>query len=69
MVICYNKTVEHEEGIWQIENATNHCLPVFDLQLSIILSISLLLVFAFKSFRLPRISAQMLVSIFFFFPE
>ncbi|KAH7544788.1 hypothetical protein FEM48_Zijuj01G0023400 [Ziziphus jujuba var. spinosa] len=59
MIICYNKTIHHQQGMWQIENPTDQSLPLFDLQLSLILSLCLLLMFAFKALGLPRISAEM----------
>lgn len=61
LVICYNKTIIHDRGLWQVENALDASLPVFIMQMVCILVVNRLLMFAFKPLGLPRISAEMLV--------
>ncbi|XP_048329116.2 cation/H(+) antiporter 15 [Ziziphus jujuba] len=60
LVICYNKTLTHDTGLWQVANALDSSLPLFALQLVTILVMNRLLMLLFRPLGLPRISAEIL---------
>lgn len=66
-VVCYNSNVTHEGCVWRAENSVASTLPVFALQLCLIILFSRLLILAFKRMRQPPIVAEILVSFNFMF--
>lgn len=62
VVICYNKTITHNRGLFQVESSLTSSLPIFILQLVCILTMNRLLMLAFRPLGLPRISAEILVN-------
>lgn len=61
-VVCYNTNVTHEGSLWRAENPVASTLPVFALQLCLIIFFSRVLIFVFKPLRQPPIVAEILVS-------
>lgn len=61
LVICYNKTLSRDRGLWQVANSLDTSLPLFVLQLVTILVINRILMVSFRPLGLPRISAEILV--------
>ncbi|KAL5579958.1 hypothetical protein UlMin_012400 [Ulmus minor] len=62
---CYvqekvNFLVVHDNQIWRAENASALSLPIFIVQLLVILSITRLLTFTVRPLHIPRIAAEML---------
>lgn len=53
----------HTTGIWKAENISTSALPNFIMQLFVILSVNRLLTLAAKPLHIPRIAAEILVSI------
>lgn len=56
-------------GIWQGDNPLNYSLPLFILQLTLVVVTTRMLVFILKPLRQPRVIAEILVSFsLFVFP-
>ncbi|CAM8902024.1 unnamed protein product [Rhodiola kirilowii] len=59
-VVCYAPTMITTNGIWQGDNPLEYSLPLFILQLMLIVTTTRLLVFVLKPFRQPRVIAEIL---------
>lgn len=60
IVMCYKQTLSQKEGLWTVGINSSFAVPTFLSQLVIVISITRLLMFAFRPLRLPRISAEIL---------
>ncbi|KAJ7955813.1 cation/H(+) antiporter 15-like [Quillaja saponaria] len=61
--VCFNKTVPDESLFWKAENASTTSLPIFALQLVIVLTFHRVFVHIFKRLRQPRVVAETLVGV------
>lgn len=64
-IVCYAPTMITTNGIWQGDNPLDYSLPLFILQLTMVVVITRILVFILKPFRQPRVISEILVSILF----
>lgn len=62
-IVCYAPTMITTNGIWQGDNPLDYSLPLFILQLTLVVVTTRLLVLIFKPFRLPRVIAEIMVII------
>ncbi|XP_038881334.1 cation/H(+) antiporter 15-like [Benincasa hispida] len=62
-VVCYNANITHEGSLWRAENPVASTLPVFALQLCLIIFLSRVLIFALKPLRQPPIVAEILAGV------
>lgn len=62
-VVCYAPTLITTNGIWQGDNPLNYSLPLFILQLTLVVVTTRILVFILKPLRQPRVISEILVSI------
>ena len=60
-LVCYAPTMITTNGIWQGDNPLDYSLPLFILQLTLIVVTTRALVFLLKPFRQPRVIAEILV--------
>lgn len=63
MIVCYAPTMITTNGIWQGDNPLDYSLPLFILQLTLVVITTRLLVFALKPLRQPRVISEILVSL------
>lgn len=61
-IVCYAPTMITTNGIWQGDNPLDYSLPLFIVQLTLVVVITRLLVFILKPIRQPRVIAEILVS-------
>lgn len=61
-IVCYAPTMITTNGIWQGDNPLDYSLPLFILQLTLVVVTTRVLVFALKPFRQPRVVCEILVS-------
>lgn len=61
-IVCYAPTMITTNGIWQGDNPLDYSLPLFILQLTMIVVITRILVYLLKPFRQPRVISEVLVS-------
>lgn len=61
--VCYSPTMITTNGIWQGDNPLDYSLPLFILQVTLVVTITRLLVFILKPLRQPRVISEILVSI------
>ncbi|XP_019415649.1 PREDICTED: cation/H(+) antiporter 15-like [Lupinus angustifolius] len=59
-IVCYAPTMITTNGIWQGDNPLNYSLPLFILQLSLVVSATRIFVFILKPFRQPRVISEVL---------
>ncbi|XP_073285589.1 cation/H(+) antiporter 15-like [Primulina huaijiensis] len=59
-IVCYAPTMITTNGIWQGDNPLDYSLPLFILQLALIVVVTRILVFALKPFRQPRVISEIL---------
>ncbi|KAI4324194.1 hypothetical protein L6164_023751 [Bauhinia variegata] len=59
-MICYNPTKITTNGIWQGENPLEYSLPLFLLQLILVVAATRLFVFILRPFHQPRVVAEIL---------
>ncbi|CAH9137436.1 unnamed protein product [Cuscuta epithymum] len=59
-IVCYAPTMITTHGIWQGDNPLDYSLPLFILQLTLVVVTTRLLVFILKPFRQPRVIAEIL---------
>ncbi|GAA0142807.1 transporter [Lithospermum erythrorhizon] len=59
-VVCYAPTMVTTNGIWQGDNPLDYSLPLFILQLTMVVVLTRLLVFFLKPFRQPRVISEIL---------
>ncbi|XP_022153450.1 cation/H(+) antiporter 15-like [Momordica charantia] len=62
-VVCYNSNITHEGSLWRAENPVASTLPVFALQLCLIIFFSRVLIFILKPLRQPPIVAEILAGV------
>lgn len=60
-LVCYAPTMITTNGIWQGDNPLDYSLPLFILQLTLIVVTTRALVFLLRPFRQPRVIAEILV--------
>lgn len=61
-IVCYTPTMITTNGVWQGENPLDFALPLFILQLTLVVVFTRIIVFILKPFRQPRVIAEILVS-------
>ncbi|KAI5655682.1 hypothetical protein M9H77_32869 [Catharanthus roseus] len=59
-IVCYAPTMITTNGIWQGDNPLDYSLPLFILQLTMIVVITRILVYLLKPFRQPRVISEVL---------
>ncbi|KAK4264738.1 hypothetical protein QN277_025871 [Acacia crassicarpa] len=59
-IICYTPTLVTTNGIWQGDNPLNYSLPLFILQLTLVVVATRIFVFLLKPFRQPRVVSEIL---------
>ncbi|KAK4483592.1 hypothetical protein RD792_010791 [Penstemon davidsonii] len=59
-IVCYAPTMITTNGIWQGDNPLDYSLPLFILQLSLVVIMTRILVFILKPFRQPRVISEIL---------
>ncbi|KAG5241903.1 cation/H(+) antiporter [Salix suchowensis] len=59
-IVCYAPTMITTNGIWQGDNPLDYSLPLFILQLSLVVITTRLLVYILKPFRQPRVISEIL---------
>ncbi|KAL8112342.1 cation/H(+) antiporter 15-like [Apium graveolens] len=62
-IVCYSPTMITTLGIWQGDNPLDYSLPLFILQLTLIVLLTRILVFVLKPFRQPRVISEILAGI------
>lgn len=65
-IVCYAPTMITTDGIWQGDNPLDYSLPLFILQLTLVVAATHMFVFILRPFRQPRVIAEILVSSFLF---
>lgn len=61
-IVCYAPTLITTNGIWQGDNPLAYSLPLFILQLTLVVLTTRTLVFVLKPLRQPRVIAEIIVS-------
>ncbi|KAL0329583.1 UNVERIFIED_CONTAM: Cation/H(+) antiporter 15 [Sesamum radiatum] len=59
-IVCYAPTMITTNGIWQGDNPLDYSLPLFILQLTLVVVTTRILVFALKPLRQPRVISEIL---------
>ncbi|CAI9272206.1 unnamed protein product [Lactuca saligna] len=59
-IVCYAPLMITSHGIWQGDNPLDYSLPLFVLQLSLVVVTTRILVFLLKPFRQPRVISEIL---------
>ncbi|XP_027361493.1 cation/H(+) antiporter 15-like [Abrus precatorius] len=59
-IVCYAPTMITTNGIWQGDNPLDYSLPLFILQLTLVVAATRIFVFILKPFRQPRVIAEIL---------
>lgn len=62
--VCFNRNISHSEAVW-VENSIESTLPAFVLQFAIILVVNRLFLVLSELFHVPRIVANIFVSILY----
>jgi hypothetical protein len=65
-IVCYAPAMITTNGIWQGDSPLEFSLPLFILQLTLVVAATRIFVFVLKPFRQPRVIAEILVSCFIF---
>ncbi|KAL1559743.1 Cation/H(+) antiporter 15 [Salvia divinorum] len=60
VIVCYAPTMITTNGIWQGDNPLDYSLPLFILQLTLVVVTTRILVFALKPLRQPRVISEIL---------
>lgn len=60
--VCFNRNISHSEAVW-VENSVESTLPAFVLQFAVILAVNRLFLILSELFHVPRIVANIFVSI------
>ncbi|XP_047939188.1 cation/H(+) antiporter 15-like [Salvia hispanica] len=60
VIVCYAPTMISTNGIWQGDNPLDYSLPLFILQLTLVVVTTRILVFALKPLRQPRVVSEIL---------
>lgn len=61
-IVCYAPNMITTNGIWQGDNPLDYSLPLFILQLTLVVVTTRVLVFVLKPFRQPRVISEIIVS-------
>ena len=61
LVVCYSPMMIATNGIWQGVNPLEFSLPLFIVQVAVIVATTRLLVLLLRPFRQPRVIAEILV--------
>jgi hypothetical protein len=64
-MVCYSPTMITTNGIWQGDNPLDYALPLFILQVILVVIATRIFVFILKPIRQPRVIAEILVSFFY----
>ncbi|KAI4328636.1 hypothetical protein L6164_020972 [Bauhinia variegata] len=59
-IVCYAPTMITTNGVWQGDNPLDFSLPLFILQLTLVVAATRIFVFILKPFRQPRVIAEVL---------
>ncbi|CAN1843462.1 Cation/H(+) antiporter 15 [Linum perenne] len=59
-IVCYAPTMITTNGVWQGDNPLDYSLPLFILQLTLVVVTTRVLVFVLKPFRQPRVISEIL---------
>ncbi|KAK9267251.1 hypothetical protein L1049_009673 [Liquidambar formosana] len=59
-IVCYAPTMITTSGIWQGDNPLDYSLPLFILQLTLVVVTTRVLVFLLKPFRQPRVISEIM---------
>ncbi|EEF46053.1 Na(+)/H(+) antiporter, putative [Ricinus communis] len=59
-IVCYAPTMITTNGVWQGDNPLDYSLPLFILQLTLVVVTTRLLVFILKPFRQPRVISEIM---------
>ncbi|RDX76324.1 Cation/H(+) antiporter 15, partial [Mucuna pruriens] len=59
-IICYTPTMTTTNGLWQGDNPLDYSLPLFILQLTLVVCATRFIVFILKPFHQPRVIAEIL---------
>ncbi|KAL3497466.1 hypothetical protein ACH5RR_040198 [Cinchona calisaya] len=59
-IVCYAPTMITTNGIWQGDNPLDYSLPLFILQLTLVVVTTRILVYILKPFRQPRVISEIL---------
>ncbi|WOG86266.1 hypothetical protein DCAR_0205467 [Daucus carota subsp. sativus] len=59
-IVCYSPTMITTNGIWQGDSPLDYSLPLFILQVTLVVTITRLLVFILKPLRQPRVISEIL---------
>lgn len=62
VIVCYSPTMITTFSVWKGDNPLDYSLPLFVLQLTLVVGATRLFVFILKPFRQPRVIAEILVS-------
>lgn len=62
-IICYAPSMITTNGVWQGDNPLDFSLPLFVLQLTLVVLVTRFFVFVLKPFRQPRVISEILVRI------
>lgn len=60
-IICYAPSMITTNGVWQGDNPLDFSLPLFVLQLTLVVLVTRFFVFVLKPFRQPRVISEILV--------
>lgn len=63
-IVCYAPTMITTNGIWQGDNPLDYSLPLFILQLTLVVVVTRVMVYILKPFRQPRVISEIVVSWF-----
>lgn len=61
-IVCYAPNMITTNGVWQGDNPLDYSLPLFILQLTLVVVTTRALVFVLKPFRQPRVISEIVVS-------
>lgn len=61
-IVCYVPTMITTNGIWQGDNPLDYSLPLFILQLTLVVVITRVMVYILKPLKQPRVISEILVS-------
>lgn len=62
-IVCYSPNMITTNGVWQGDNPLDYSLPLFILQLTLVVVTTRLLVLVLKPFRQPRVISEIIVSL------
>lgn len=62
-IVCYAPAMITTNGIWQGDNPLDYSLPLFILQLTLVVVTTRIFVYILKPFRQPRVVSEILVSV------